>query len=268
METPLLDTGGTYRCLLPKESGRIMLISSDRILYCGLLGNRSESTLGCITLHVTCGEPFRYRVGGSRWKEGRTLLVKPNVPHQVVSKERLIGTLCIEPEYVDSSSISWMQDGAESELGKVASRIKKLYDETIANDQAKLPLRFDVDKALFDGPLPVKSIEPRIKSAIDHIRANPYERKSAEDYARREGLSSTRFLHLFKSETGIPFRRFCKWKRARGILLNVNLKTDLVNIALAAGYPDASHFSHTMREVFGMKAKDMFDGSRRLAVLS
>jgi len=207
-------------------------------------------------------------VGGGRWKEGRTLLVRQNVPHQVVSKERLIGTLCIEPEYVDSGSIPWMQDGASNELGKVAARIKALYDEVIANDQAKLPQRFDIDNELFDGPLPMKTMDLRIKSAIDHIRANPYERKSAEGYARREDLSSTRFLHLFKNETGIPFRRFCKWKRARGILLNVNLKTDLVNIALAAGYPDASHFSHTMREVFGMKAKDMFDGSRRLAVLS
>jgi AraC-like DNA-binding protein len=80
-------------------------------------------------------------------------------------------------------------------------------------------------------------------------------------------LSFSRFLHLFKQEVGAPFRSFRTWKRARN-LLNYVVHTDcnLSYIALDTGYPDSTHFSHSIRQVYGLKPSEIFAGSRRLAV--
>jgi len=79
-------------------------------------------------------------------------------------------------------------------------------------------------------------------------------------------LSFSRFLHLFKQEVGAPFRSFRTWKRARSLLHYVNRESNLAHVALDAGYPDSTHFSHSIRQVYGLKPKDIFAGSRRLAV--
>jgi len=42
--------------------------------------------------------------------------------------------------------------------------------------------------------------------------------------------------------------------------------TNLVHVALDTGYPDSTHFSHSIRQVYGLKPSDIFAGSRRLSI--
>ena len=57
-------------------------------------------------------------------------------------------------------------------------------------------------------------------------------------------------------------------KRARSLLQYVvNQDSSLTDVALGAGYPDSSHFSHSIRQVYGLKPKDIFAGSRKLRVI-
>ena len=81
-------------------------------------------------------------------------------------------------------------------------------------------------------------------------------------------LSFSRFLNLFKQEVGTPFRSFRAWKRARALLHYVTRDASLTHVALDTGYPDSTHFSHSIRQVYGLKPKDIFAGSRRLSVLA
>ncbi|WP_309901090.1 hypothetical protein [Variovorax soli] len=37
-------------------------------------------------------------------------------------------------------------------------------------------------------------------------------------------------------------------------------------MALDTGYPDSTHFSHSIRQVYGLRPSDILAGSRRLAV--
>ena len=41
---------------------------------------------------------------------------------------------------------------------------------------------------------------------------------------------------------------------------------NLANIALDVGYPDSTHFSHSVRQVFGLTPKSIFAGCRKLAL--
>ena len=89
---------------------------------------------------------------------------------------------------------------------------------------------------------------------------------TAASCAAAAGLSPSRFLHLFKQETGIAFRCFRAWKRARHLLHFVNEDINLAHLAQDIGYPDSTHFSHSIRRFYGLKPRAIFSGSRDLAI--
>jgi AraC-like DNA-binding protein len=127
-------------------------------------------------------------------------------------------------------------------------------------------MSLDFDKLFFGQTLVPRQIDRRIRAVIESIKRDPSGRGSAEECAETVHLSFSRFLHLFKQEMGVPFRSFRTWKRARSLLHYVNRNSNLAHVALDTGYPDSTHFSHSIRQVYGLKPKDIFAGSRRLAI--
>ena len=89
---------------------------------------------------------------------------------------------------------------------------------------------------------------------------------TAASCAAEAGLSPSRFLHLFKEQTGISFRAFRAWKRARHLLHFANQDINLAHLAQDIGYPDSTHFSHSIRRFYGLKPRAIFSGSRDLAI--
>ena len=52
------------------------------------------------------------------------------------------------------------------------------------------------------------------------------------------------------------------------VTVNAEVPADasLTDIALTAGYPDSTHFSHSIRQFYGLKPSDILAGSRRIAL--
>ncbi len=113
---------------------------------------------------------------------------------------------------------------------------------------------------------PPRSLDPRVIRSIAQIGRFCGEPVTAASCAAEAGLSSSRFLHLFKQETGISFRAFRAWKRARHLLHFANQDLNLAHLAQDIGYPDSTHFSHSIRRFYGLKPRAIFSGSRDLAI--
>ena len=64
------------------------------------------------------------------------------------------------------------------------------------------------DSMCFGEALPRRALDPRVTRAIARIGKFSGEPVTAATCATEAGLSSSRFLHLFKEETGIAFRSF------------------------------------------------------------
>jgi methylphosphotriester-DNA--protein-cysteine methyltransferase len=124
----------------------------------------------------------------------------------------------------------------------------------------------DFDCLFFGRALAPRPLDARIRRVIERIVSDPSASFSAEQCAAEVQLSFSRFLHLFKQETGVTFRAFRAWKRARSLLRHVRQAASLTDIALDAGYPDSAHFSHSIRQVYGLTPSDIVAGSRRLAL--
>jgi AraC-like DNA-binding protein len=169
----------------------------------------------------------------------------------------------IEPETVGPGALDDPRAGAERRFFATASgaAYQKLPREPLRRRPAH---PFDI--MCFGEALPRRSLDPRVVRAIAQIGRFCGEPVTAASCAAEAGLSSSRFLHLFKQETGIAFRAFRAWKRARHLLHFANQDLNLAHLAQDIGYPDSTHFSHSIRRFYGLKPRAIFSGSRDLAI--
>lgn len=250
-----------------RASERFMWLTPDRVLYVGLLGAPTVRTMGSVNVYVAYEGCIRVRVRSGEWQTTELAVVPPQVPHQVLAEARLINVLQVEAETVDLAALPAPLKGcgavdAPAFVARVREAQRRLCAQGRDSDLAAL----DFDSEFFGAALPARRLDPRIQAVVDAIKRCPAAPQAAEDCAQSVHLSFSRFLHLFKQEVGTPFRSFRTWKRARSLLHYVNREANLAHVALDTGYPDSTHFSHSIRQVYGLKPRDIFAGSRRLAI--
>ncbi|MDA7417683.1 helix-turn-helix domain-containing protein [Xenophilus arseniciresistens] len=258
----------TERVAHADAGARLMWLTSQRVFYAGLLGSVGLRTSGGWAIYVSpSGLPNRVRLGGGAWQGGELIVVPPLVPHCIESQEPLILNLVIEAELVDPQALPPLlrQCGVVDDPDFVR-RVRAVHAQLQAASGRKCFNGFDFDRLVFGQPLPERVLDPRIRAVVDRVNANPAEAVSAEQCAAAVNLSFSRFLHLFKAQTGVTFRAFRAWKRARSLLRYVRESSSLTDIALTAGYPDSTHFSHSIRQFYGLRPSDIVAGSRRLAL--
>jgi len=250
-----------------RTSGNLMLITPERVFYAGLLGRPRRRCSGAFHVYVAIEGGLHLAPEGVRETYGELAVVPPYLQHTISSDHRAVICVTIEPESV--------RDGAFDELAArlcgpeqplFARRIRSAYDRL-----RERRCRDDIDSAELDRmclgeTLPARQLDPRVVTAIAQIGRFAGEPVTAASCAVEIGLSPSRFLHLFKEETGMSFRSFRAWKRARHLLHFANQDLNLAHLAQEIGYPDSTHFSHSIRRFYGLKPRAIFSGSRDLAI--
>ena len=250
-----------------RPSDRLMWITPDRVFYVGLLGAPSVRTMGAVMAYVAVEGSIRVSIDGGEWQNTQLAVVPPYVPHRVISEARLINVVKLEAESVDLAALPAPMDRCGAvDAPWFVERVRRCQRDLCAQGRDIDLMALDFDRLFFDQAIPPRGIDRRIRAVIDRIKSDPSAPFSAEACAEQVHLSFSRFLHLFKQEVGVPFRSFRTWKRARSLLHYVNRDSNLAHVALDTGYPDSTHFSHSIRQVYGLKPKDIFAGSRRLSI--
>jgi AraC-like DNA-binding protein len=247
-------------------SERVMWLNADRVLYVGLLGEPSVRTLGAYSIYVSLHRPHRISIDGGEWQAAELSVVPPGTPHRILAGERMICSLLIEAETVDPERLpDYIRDGRGTVHAPEALReIREGLDRFKFCPRHQYDRTEDFDRNFFGAALQDRPLDRRIRAVLDRIKQDPNSHTSAEDCAVASHLSVSRFLHLFKAEVGSSFRTFRTWQRARSVLYYVTQSATLANIALDVGYPDSTHFSHSIRQVYGLTPKSIFAGCRRL----
>ena len=89
------------------------------------------------------------------------------------------------------------------------------------------------------------------------MRDEPHRAHRLAELAEQAGLSASRFLHLFKSETGVPLRRYRIWNRMGAAVRACGEGSSLTEAAHAAGFASSAQFSSAFRDMFGMMPSDL-----------
>ena len=241
---------------------RRMRIDAERVFYCGDLGQPAMRRFGSLLALVSLDAPIRCRFEGGDWQEGACVVVQPYVRHQLWCETRKICNLLIEPETVDPQALP---DFLRATTGVVEAPgfMRRMRAAAFG---APLPDPV-LDLAFFSAPLPRRPLAPRIATALQSLGQSPDLRVDTDQLAAQAGLSVSRFLHLFKQETGCSFRALRAWKRARMLLPSINQTLNLATLAQDFGYPDSTHFSHSIRGHFGISPKDILRGCRRIRIV-
>lgn len=240
-----------------------LMFDSDMVFYAGLLGRPRTRVLGAWTLYAPASGNMRITVGDDAPVEAAAWVVPPYVPHSLRTDDQRIQCVLVEPDFVDVARLpdvlsrGELAAGWSERLGLLAGRLTAqgwMQDEPC------------LETALLGSALPRRRIDPRIAGVIERIRLDPASLVTADECAADCGLSTSRFIHLFTSECGMPFRSFRTWKRARSLLNAVDSGATLTQIALDLGYSDSAYFSNSIRYFTGLRPRDILAGSRALVV--
>jgi AraC-like DNA-binding protein len=248
-----------------------MWITPGRVLYAGLLGRPGTRRLGGWIVYFADETPLRLTTEASAapeasWPQGVLAVVPPYQPHRVTSQARMLSNLILEPESFDAAALppvlapmlcgsGGVFDDTEVDALALRARLRQARNDAL-------------DRLVFGEPLKARAIDPRIERILAELGASGAEPRSADALSADVGLSVSRFVHLFKQETGVSLRTYRAWKRARSVLHLVTRPGSLTELAFTTGYPDSAHFSRSIRQVFGLQPREVMAGSRRIALLA
>lgn len=247
-----------------------MLIGRERLFYSGLVGNTmTPRRLGAVTIYAAPDSHLELSVEGGPWRRRRIAAVPAFVPHRLRTPGGRVATVCLEPETVDRGSVAALiariNDGPQDE--GLVRRILAARREVTRTADAGGFSTAEFDRLFLGRELAPRAIDERVRHILARLLDElPETAISAQACAGAVGLSTSRFLHLFKDEAGSSFRTQRVWKRARRFMDHANGEDSLTEVALGLGYPDSSHFSHTIRAAFGLKPRSIRAGSRGMRV--
>ena len=257
--------------MVSKISGnKYMLVLEDRIFYLGLLGRRMKNRrLGAVSIYLAPEGSIRLRRAGGAWVTQDLAVVAPYEAHQLCADCGIVISVLIEPERLAAGELArLLRDYRCPELraGQVA-RLRGASRRLMANAAGEEMAAEAFDRIVLGRALAEKAMDPRIAGLLEDVISDGCDGPSlASDLADFIGLSSSRFLHLFKEQTGVSFRNYRMWKRARSFLPHANHSSSLTDVALSLGYPDSSHFSHSIRKTFGLQPRSIRIGSQDLRI--
>ncbi|KXU35724.1 hypothetical protein AXE65_05980 [Ventosimonas gracilis] len=249
----------------------MMWLNTDRFLYLGVIGQPAERCFGALALYLSLQGAHRIRIGdkGSDWQSAKFSIVQPWCKHWLAFDERSIGCLLLlEPETLKFSALPapLQQPSGAVQAGELAQKMHAALELLRTVGACRYASNDEFDRAFFGEPLAARRLDVRVQKVLERLKASPNITLSAEECAEQACLSTSRFLHLFKAEVGAPFRSYRAWHRARSLLYHLKEQTSLTDFALNYGYPDATHFSHSIRRFAGFTPKAIHSGSRKVAL--
>jgi AraC-like DNA-binding protein len=248
-----------------RDSGRLMLISPQRVFYAGLLGRPRQRISGGFNFYASLRGSLAIVQDGSE-RCGEFAVLPPYAAHTIASDFPSVICVVVEPETVEPLAMERLVARIAGTDGPAfAARARAAYDH-LRRQQRDGFTTAEFDRLIFGEVVPERSIDDRIRRVAAMLSDFSGSKMTAADCAAAVNLSRSRLLHLFKDQIGVPFREFRAWKRARHLLHYVNENLNLAHLAQDMGYPDSTHFSHSIRRFYGLQPRAIFSGSRDLAI--
>jgi AraC-like DNA-binding protein len=242
-----------------------------RVLYLGptfgLTPHRNATGVLAVALDGKIGVADDPRARLPSWREARSVLILPNSLHHLRIDSGRMAFLYVDPFGRDLAALcERMTDvgsGAAFDLIDERPAIELFVDiaeRRLAPEEARRATGELL--GVGSGARP----DARIVEAIKRMRDEPSEPHALAELCERAGLSSSRFLHLFKEVTGVPLRRYRIWNRIGAAARAIAQGGSLTEAAHGAGFSSSAHFSTAFRDMFGMMPSELFSRLRAAEV--
>lgn len=239
----------------------LVLMGRNRVYHVCRLGSRlDDRIIGAFVIYCGLEHDVTVHFAGSDVCIGRIVVVEPYRRHRIAAGRHYVCTILIEPESV-----------ADAQLGTLMSELTARRDDPGALGDLFMLLRdilcnpeaghrideAEIDRMIFRCTPEARPLDRRIDHIADLLERDLEANADIDSYAREVLLSASRFRRLFRESTGVSFRNYRMWKRARAYLNYVNAPAPLTQTALELGYSDSTHFSHSIRQTYGIAPREM-----------
>ena len=192
------------------------------------------------------------------YRAARSVLIPPNTLHHLLISQGVMAFLYLDPLSRDFAEVNRRMNEIApcasfdlTDESAVIGALTSFKDGRSSFRECRSAL-----EALLGIGTSAKQ-DHRILSALERMRNDPRRSHSLAELAARAGLSSSRFLHLFKAQTGVPLRRYRLWNRMGAAVGAFRHGVSLTEAAHAAGFASSAHFSTAFRDMFGMTPSEL-----------
>ena len=239
-----------------------MLDWGARVLYLGpafgLTPHRNATGVLAVALDGAIGvadDPH----ARAAYRHARSVLILPNSLHHLRIDSGRMAFLYVDPLGRDLAALrARMSDiGSRAAFDLIDERpaielLGSIADRRLKSEEA----RREVGELLGVGS--GAKADARVLEAVMRMRDDPCESHALAELSKHAGLSSSRFLHLFKEVTGVPLRRYRIWNRIGAAARAIARGESLTEAAHGAGFSSSAHFSTAFRDMFGMMPSELF----------
>ena len=240
-------------------------IHKDFGWFIGTFDNNQEHKHYAIQLSIPIDGEIVIKTSETTIKTDKPVLIKSNVIHKIASNSHHF-LLLINPASTIGHFWNHLSDKAIHTANFTpAVEIMNVLDEE-KEHQISTPKLNSIIKvhdcfcssAIHQG-------DDRINEALIYLSTYFDRIVPIEEIAKQCHLSESRFLHLFKQETGITYRRAQLWYKLINALPLFGRKS-FTEIAYQNGFSDSAHLSRTFKENFGFAPRDFLKISQFIQV--
>jgi AraC-like DNA-binding protein len=246
----------------PAAPDALLCVGGGKTLYVGSLDQVDWHLHGAPVFIAGITGNFRLRSPGGDWTSCRAAVIPAGVRHALDLGGEPLAAFYPEPNVACMSALTrlgrhWDERG-QILVGKQAElkAFREIYENASSvhwsgeslDDLLGFALRRDGGNAL----------DPRLAQVVAWLDQHPDDLTGAETMALSQGLSASRFLHLFSAQIGVPFRRYRIWNRIRAATRVALSGANFTDSAMTAGFTDSAHFARCFRDTFGVTPSYVF----------
>lgn len=188
--------------------------------------------------------------------ESEVILIPPLTNHAFYENPGLVLIILVDDESIVADSIGAAQVKSleTADFVELQSHIRESAEFSDLNQV--------FEKTKFFRKFMKSQIDERMQKLITELKKDDEFLPSAKDAANVCHLSESRFLHLFKKELGLPFRKYILWIKLRRTLKYLKMGCSLTEAAHVGGFSDSAHLSRYFKESFGLSPSEVFQNSQ------
>jgi AraC-like DNA-binding protein len=238
--------------------GRVLMWQGGSLWASRATGRAQPHAHHAIQVTLAPDRPVRLRCAGDPdWRQVRASIVMPGKPHQFDGDGHDVAMLFVEPETVAGRMLiarqgaSDMAEIADDAVLDMARGLLREMDGGAGDEVLVAGAKRIVERLAGEVPA-VATVDPRIATAVEWIRARLASPISLAEVAAVVHLSPGRFRHLFVAQTGISFRAYLLWARVGTAMVTAMAGGSWTAAAQESGFADSAHLSRTCRRMFGI----------------
>lgn len=244
-----------------------LLMWPNRTLFFGPLSHLGFHSLGSVAVNIGLYKPFMMRTKNGQFKPYRMVIIPAGCEHEMMGFGNIVASLVIERNSIDYVNISKRASFQTPNLTDIYDPewlecFQKIYEEK----PSKAAINNSLNQLLNKNRETELTIDPRINNIIDTIRNNTDNNFSQEYLAASEGLSASRFRHLFREQFNVPYRRYRVWRKVINALNSFNKVDSLTHAAMEAGFTDSAHLNRSFNGTLGVGPSLIFKSIDRFEI--